>query len=302
MTSLLGITTNIIAPIFIIVGLAALIDRKFKPDARALSAIAVYLLSPCLVLDNIATSSLQTDEVWQIVAMALLSSLIMVIIGIGISRTLGFERGLATGFALTVGLLNTGNYGLPVSDFAFGKEGLQRAVIFFVVSAVWTNTVGIYVASRGTGTTRQALLNVFKGPLLYAMALGFILNLTGLGMPTPVARAVGLLSQATVPFMLVVMGLQLSRTSVRGRAGPLALAVATRLLIGPLIAVGLATLLGLTGLTRQVTILQAAMPSGVMSGVLATLFGGDAEFVAATILLSTLASIATLSVLLSLLM
>jgi predicted permease len=302
MASFLSIITNIIAPIFIIVGLAALIDRHFKPDARALSAIAVYLLSPCLVLDNIATSSLQADEVWQIVAMALLSSLVMILLGVVISRALGFERGLATGFALTVGLLNTGNYGLPVSDFAFGKEGLQRAVIFFIVSAVWTNTAGIFVASRGTGTTRQALLNVFKGPLLYAMALGFGLNLTGIGMPLPVARAVSLLSQATVPFMLIVMGLQLARTSVRGRVGPLALAVTTRLVIGPLVAIGLATLLGLTGLTRQVTILQAAMPSGVMSGVLATLFGGDAEFVAATILLSTLASIATLSVLLSFLM
>jgi malate permease and related proteins len=302
MPPLIGILTNIIGPIFIIVGLAALIDRRFKPDARALSGIAVYLLTPCLVLDNIATTSLQTDEVWQIVAMASLNSLVMICIGVGVGRALRFERALATGFALSVGLLNTGNYGLPVSDFAFGKEGLQRAVIFFIVSSVWTNTVGIYVASRGTGTTRQALLNVFKAPLLYAMALGFILNLTGLGLPVPLQRAVGLLSQATVPFMLIVMGLQLSRTSVRGRAGPLALAVFTRLVIGPLVAVGLAALLGTSGLTRQVTLLQAAMPSGVMSGVLATLFGGDAEFVAATILLSTLASMVTLSVLLSFLM
>ena len=302
MPPLLGITTNIIAPIFIVVGLAALIDRRFKPDARALSGIAVYLLTPCLVLDNIAHSSLLAAEVWQIVAMALLSSLVMVLIGVGIGRGLGFGRSLATGFALTVGLFNTGNYGLPVSDFALGAEGLQRAIIFFLATSVWTNTVGIYVASRGTGTTRQALLNVFKAPLLYAMAAGFILNLTHLSLPLPVERSVGLLSQATVPFMMIVMGLQLSRTRIRGRLGPLALAVGVRLVIGPLVAVGLAALLGLSGLTRQVSILQAAMPSAVTSGVLATLFGGDAEFVAATILLSTLVSIATLSVVLAYLM
>jgi predicted permease len=302
MPPLLGIITNIIAPVFIIAGLAALIDRRFKPDARALSGIAVYLLTPCLVLDSIAHSSLQADEVWQIAAMALVNSLVMVLFGLGAGRALGYERSLATGFALTVGLLNAGNFGLPVSDFAFGKEGLQRAVIFFVVSSVWTNTVGIFVASRGTGTIRQALLNVFRAPLPYAILAGFVLNATHLALPVPVDRAVGLLSQATVPFMLILLGLQLSRTQVRGRLGPMALAVFTRLIIGPLVAVALAALLGLSGLTRQVCILQAAMPSAVSGAVLATLFGGDAEFVAATILLSTLASMATLSVLLSTLM
>jgi predicted permease len=191
---------------------------------------------------------------------------------------------------------------LPVSDFAFGKEGLQRAVIFFLASSVWTNTVGIYVASRGIGTARQALLNVFKAPLIYAMVAGTILNVTGTTLPLPLERAVGLLSQATVPFMLVLLGLQLSRTSLTRHLAPLTLAVFVRLVVGPLVAIGLAALLGVSGLARQVSVLQAAMPSGVMSSVLATLFGGDARFVAATILLSTLASIATLTMLLAYLM
>ncbi|MGQ9501206.1 MAG: AEC family transporter [Anaerolineae bacterium] len=161
----------------------------------------------------------------------------MVILGVGISRALGFERELATGFILTVALLNTGNYGLPVSDFAFGKEGLQRAVIFFLASSVWTNTVGIYVASRGTVTARQALLNVFKSPLIYAVAVGFAINVTGVRLPLLLERVVSLLSQATMPFMLVVLGLQLSRTSLTRHLAPLTLAVFVRLVIGPLIAI-----------------------------------------------------------------
>jgi len=294
-----SIAANIIIPVFIIAGLSALIDRHFRPDARALSGIAVYLLTPSLVLDNVARSTLQANEVWQIIAMAFLNSLIMVVLGMGIARALRFERELATGFILTVALLNTGNYGLPVSDFAFGKEGLQRAVIFFLASSVWTNTVGIYVASRGIGTARQALLNVFKAPLIYAMVAGFILNVTGATLPLPLERAVSLLSQATVPFMLVLLGLQLSRTSLTRHLTPLALAIFVRLIIGPLVAIGLAALLGVSGPARQVSILQAAMPTGVMSSVLATLFGGDAQFVAATILLSTLASMVTLTLLLA---
>jgi len=75
-----------------------------------------------------------------------------------------------------------------------------------------------------------------------------------------------------------------------------------RLLLGPLIAVGLVALLGISGLTRQVAIVQSAMPTAVVTGVLASEFGADAEFVTATILVSTITSVATLSVLLSVIM
>jgi len=58
--------------------------------------------------------------------------------------------------------------------------------------------------------------------------------------------------------------------------------------------------LGITGLTRQVILTESAMPTAVISGVLAAEFGADTEFVTATILVSTLLSIVTLSVLLAL--
>jgi len=110
------------------------------------------------------------------------------------------------------------------------------------------------------------------------------------------------MADATIPIMLVVLGAQLSHASVRGRIQPILLASGLRLLLGPLIAVGLVALLGISGLTRQVAIVQSAMPTAVVTGVLASEFGADAEFVTATILVSTITSVATLSVLLSVIM
>jgi hypothetical protein len=101
--------------------------------------------------------------------------------------------------------------------------------------------------------------------------------------------------------MLLILGLQLSRTRVRGQIGPILLATVTRLAVAPLVAFPLVALLGLSGLARQVSIVEASMPTAVMGGVLATEFGGDAEFTTAVILVSTLASIVSLSVLLSML-
>jgi predicted permease len=133
----------------------------------------------------------------------------------------------------------------------------------------------------------------------YATALGFLLNTLNLSLPLPLERMSGLLSQAAVPVMLIILGLQLSRMPlVLNRVGPILLATALRLVAAPLIAFLLAYLLGLSILTRQVSIIQASMPTAVMAGVLATEFGNDAQFATAVVLVSTLASIITLSVLL----
>ena len=302
MTPLFSVAANIIGPIFLIVGLAILLDRRFALNPQVLSRVIIYLFSPFLVLDGIARSDLQADEMGLIVAMAILSILSVTLVGWGLARLCGFDRKLESAFLLGVALINAGNYGLPLCEFAFGKAGLQRAVIFYVVTAVVANTLGVYLASRGAASVRRSLLNMLTVPLPYATALGIIFNVGHVALPLPVDRAITLLSQATVPCMLVLLGLQLSRTSAKGRLGPIALVTVTRLVIAPLIAFPLAALLGLSGVTRQVSIVEASMPTAVMSGVLATEFGGDAEFATATVLVSTLASIITLSILLSLVM
>ena len=302
MASFLGVAYNVLAPIFLVIGLAVLLDRLFAPDPRAFSRAVVYLFSPCLVFDGIARSNLRAHELGLIVAVAALSSLLMALVGWGLARLFRFDRKLESAFILSIVLVNAGNYGLPLNEFAFGAAGLQRAIVFYVVTAVVANTLGVYLASRGAASVRRSLLNVLMVPLPYATALGFVVNVTATQLPLPLARMVSLLGQAAVPCMLLILGLQLSRTSVKGRIGPIALAAATRLGVAPLVAFGLVMSLGLSGLAGKVAIVEASMPTAVMGGVLATEFGSDAEFTTAVILVSTLASIVTLSVLLSILM
>ena len=302
MTSFLAIIYNVLAPIFLVIGLAVLLYRRFALDPRVFSRVAIYLFSPCLVFSGIAHSDLKADELGLIVAMAVISAILMALIGWIQARLFHFGRKLSSAFLLSVVLVNAGNYGLPLTEFAFGQAGFQRAIVFFVVTAITSNTLGVYLASRGTASVRRSFLNVLMVPLPYATVLGFLFNVKGITLPLPIDRAVTLLGQAAVPIMLLILGLQLARTSVKGRIGPILLATVTRLAIAPLIAFPLATLLGLTGLTWQVCIIQASMPTAVMGGVLATEFGSDAEFATAVILVSTLASVVTLSVLLTLVM
>jgi len=301
MTPFLDVAYNVLGPIFLIIGLAVLIDRRFAPDPRVFSRVVVYLFSPCLIFTGIARSDLQAEEMGLLLAVAALTTLLMALVGWGLTRLFRFERKLTSAFMLSVVLINAGNYGLPLNEFAFGQAGLDRAIVFFVMTAVMANSLGVYLASRGTASVRRSLLNVVTVPLPYATVLGFLVNVNNVALPVAVDRAVTLLGQAAVPCMLVILGLQLSRTSVQGQTGPILLATGTRLFIAPLIAVALTGLLGVSGLARQVAVIQASMPTAVTAGVLATEFGSDAQFTTAVILVSTLASIVSLSVLLTVL-
>lgn len=302
MLPILNIIYNIIAPIFIVVALAMLLGYRFSPDPRVFSRVIFYLFSPFLVVNSLAKSDLQANEIGLIAVMVLLFYLLMAVVSWSLARLFRFDRQLESAFMLSVVVINAGNYGLPLSEFAFGPIGLQRAVIFYVVTAVLANTLGVFLASRGAASVRQSLFNVLMVPLPYATAVGLLINLGHITLPLPLERAITLLGQATVPCMLVVLGLQLARVSAKRQWRPILLATAARLVVAPLIAFPLVALLGLSGVTRQVAIVQASMPTAVISSVLAAEFGADAEFTAAVVLVSTLASMVTLTILLWLIM
>jgi predicted permease len=262
----------------------------------------IYLFSPALVFNSLASSSLSGGEAEQLIGVAVVMSFMVAGLAWLIARGQKFNPKMESAFIMSATLINAGNYGIPLNRFAFGTAGESRAVIFYVATAFMAYTVGVFIASRGTRSAREALRNVFYVPLLYAAVLGVLFNMWNVRLPVSLDRSVNLLSDAAIPAMLVVLGIQLSRASLRGQIRPILMASSLRLLAGPLLAFGLVLVFGMSGYARQVSIVQAGMPTAVATGVLATEFGSDAEFATATILVSTVLSMATLTVLLTLVM
>lgn len=298
----LEVTYNIISPVFIIVGLTVLVDRVFDIDPRSLSRLVVYLFTPFLIFDGLAHMELKGGEAQKLAIIAIGMSLIIAALAWIMARLLHFDQRLESAFVLAAALINAGNYGIPLNRLAFGTGGEERALIFFVASIMVTYTLGVFVASRGSVSTRDALLNVLKVPMPYAAALGLAVSLGNVTLPGPVADASGIAASAAIPGMLAVLGLRLSRASLgkyRSQLRPILLASGLRLILAPLVTLGLVVVLGVGGLSRQVSLVQSAMPTAVIASVMAAEFGSDAEFVTAAILVNTLASIVTLSVLLT---
>src|SRR5690606_25115506 len=100
---------------------------------------------------------------------------------------------------------------------------------------------------------------------VYAFVLAIISQRSGIHLPPPVFRAVAITGDASIPILLIVLGIQLAETQLE-RSVNVFLAVGIRLCIGPIIAFGLAQLIGLEGTAAKVFILQMSGPVAVGMG------------------------------------
>jgi len=291
-----AILYNNIVPVFIAIGLGYALERTLKVEIESVSRTIFYALSPCLVFSSLVQSTVSGEEFWRIAAFEILITLSVALIAWGVTKALRFDRAMESAFLLVTLFVNAGNYGLSVNLLAFGEATLARAIIYFVVSSLLINTIGIYLASRGKARALDALFNVFKVPIVYALFLAIFVNLMNLNVTgSPIFKAVEMVGKGAVPLMLLLLGMQLARTPLAQGMRTVGLAAFIRLAVTPAIALPLANWLGLTGSTLQACVVEASMPTAVTATVLAIEFDAKPEFVTSVVFLSTLASPFTLT-------
>lgn len=217
------------------------------------------------------------------------------------ARALRLDRPATIALLLVVMFSNGGNYGLPVALLAFGTQALAFASVFFVCSSVLTYTGGVFLAASGRRTIAQSVAGIRHVPAIYAVAAAGIVIGLHITLPDAVMRPVTLLSDAALPVMILVLGMQLERATRPERPAVVLTAVALSLLVTPVLGWGLATLLGMQGAAFQAAVIQASMPAAVVTTVLALQYEVAPSFVTSVVAVSTLLSPFTLTWIIALL-
>ncbi len=299
MTELFKLFTNNLLPIFLVVGAGYIAGKWLKVDARSISKIVFYLFSPSLVFDLLVTSRFIFEEIFRMVAFTVASIFAVVFFTWLLGHLINLERKMLSAVLLCSMTINAGNYGLSLNLFAFGEEAMSHASIFFVTTAIIAYTAGVAVASVGRAGLTDSLKGLLKIPVVYVVPLAFIFIFLGWELPLPLMRSVSLLSDAAIPSMLLVLGLQLQNNTHRIRnVRPLLLATGMRLLGGLGVGLLLAPLFGLKGLAYKAGVLESSMPTAVLSTILATEYDAEPVFVTTAVIASTLLSPLTLTPLL----
>lgn len=300
LASLSSILINIISPIVLVAAVGFVIAKTIGVDARPMSRMMLYLFTPALVFSSTYKAKL-SSEYASIAIFAIIITIVMLVVSWLLAKVMKYDRLTSSGFMLGVLFVNAGNYGLPLILFAFGDEGLARAAFYFTMSAIFTQTLGIFVAARGKASAREAFLNVFKLPLVYAVIIGLIFNFAQITLPDPLLKSIDLAKDGAIPLMLAILGIELARVTMDNDRVVIGVATLAKLVITPLIAFPLAAIMGMTGVTRAVCIVEASMPTAVMASIIAVEFDARPKLVTGIIFASTLGSIVSLTILLGIL-
>jgi predicted permease len=292
---------NNLLPILLLSGAGFTLGKAFSVDSRTIGRIVFYIFAPTLVFDLLIQNDLKLEEAVSVMAftgtLILIMGMITLIIGLGLK----LERRILMSVLITTMFGNTGNYGLPLVSFAFGENALKYAGIYFVTTSILFNTVGILLASLGHMNFRQAMFGLLKVPIVYGVMLAAAINAFHLEIPAALARTVDLAASGSIPLMIVLLGIELSRVQWSSSLRGVGLSVSLRLLMAPLVGLLLSLLFGLQGAAHQAGVIQASMPAAVNTTILAAEYQLDSSLVTAIVFIGTLLSPLTLTPLIVLL-
>jgi len=300
-----------ILPVLSIAVVGYLLGTLRDVDVEPLATVTMYVLAPALVFHSLTTTDLGGGAIAGVVAGVVLFTLLMLGISEGVGRALGEGEPHRSAFVLASTFPNSGNMGIPLSAFAFGVVGRSTAVLFLTAQSVLVYTIGLYVASRGRGSLRESLREVFRVPLVYAVVVAGLFRWLGLVPPaeSTAMRTVGLVGDAAIPLLLVVLGIQLANVEAGAALRRVAPVNVLKLVVAPAVGVALVPVVGLVDPTVARTfVLECATPAAITPLIFAIEFDVETtddlsrpEYLSTAILTTTLVSVPTLTVLLALL-
>jgi malate permease and related proteins len=288
---------NAVVPTFVLIALGAYVDKRFPGlSMETLSRLSVQLLVPALVFAALAKTDVSMASATMLTFAYLIYLLILGLISFASTRDLAKAEARAIIVSTLFG--NTGNMGLPITLFAYGQAGLERAVILLIASLAAMFIAGPIMLAGG-GNLKKRVMETFKLPPVWATIIGVAFNLFSIEIPLSISRGLELLGDASIPLMLVALGMQMQRSwSLQFDTASIRTTV-LRLILGPLIAYAVGWFLRLSILDRNVLVLSAALPVAVTMFVIAVEVKGDAVGVARAVVATTVVSLVAIMVVLS---
>ena len=295
MSELVLIFANNLLPILLISAAGYLIGNFLHIDPKPFGRIIFNILAPVFIFDLLTRNHLSSNDVLLTVGYTLSIVLVFGLLVLLIGRLLRLEKPVLMAVLLTLIFTNSGNYGLPLISFVFGEEALAFASIYFITNAILVNTAGVVIASMGKSTIKKSLTGLVKVPTIYAVLLAIILTYTGWSLPEPLEKTVNLISSAAIPSMIILLGIQLSEAKWNSNIKALSLGVILKMGIGPIIGFILAGLFGLQGQAWKAGIINSALPTAVMTTILASEYDLEPSLVTSIVFVTTIISPLTLT-------
>ena len=309
---------DIIVPVFgmVLVGWAIGRTRLLSAEGlRGLVNVTFYALFPALLFRSMAKVRLETLEL-DIVVVFFGAGLLLYFLLLLLGRAMGMRLGERAVLALSGTFSNGVGIGIPFISYAFGEKGLVPLLMIISLNSLILLTLSSFVLEIGAqggargrllGKLGGAVLMMLKHPVIPSIFAGLIWSeltafVPGLATPVVIDRVLQALAVAAPPCGLIMAGASLAHVGLKEHWQTAAIATFFKLAILPLMVWAAGRyLFTLDPLWLTVATLNAALPAGANVYMVAQLYRTGVGLATNAVVISTTASVFTLSVVLLLL-
>ena len=298
---------DVILPVFLIIGFGYVAAKAGLFGESAVDGLMRFAQSfalPCLLFKSVAALDLlQTFDPALFISFytGALSGFALGFCGARWLFGRPLTDSVAIGFAAMFS--NSLLLGLPITERAYGVEALAGNIAIISIHSLTLYTIGITAMElariQGNGqpalaVAQRVLRAIFTQPLVLGIVAGFVVNLSGLPLPSAFTAALDMITRAAIPTALFGLGGVLLRYRPEGDLRAIAMVCVLSLLVHPAITYALGHYaLGLTTAQLRSAVMTAAMAPGVNAYLFAHMYGVARRVAASAVLIATAASIGT---------
>ncbi len=277
------------------------IDFLSENDIDPLNKVVMYVLLPCMMFNALYAADLSLiSKLTTLPFVILISSLLTGIVSYLILKKLNFSDRKMWSVLVTVMIANTAFMGYPVNIGIYGNDGFLRAIFCDMATMCTFLLLSFVLVIKFGGTVKTAVKKIALFPPLWAIILGMSFNLLNIPIGPVLDKTINYLGQGAIPLIMLSLGLSINLEGLIRSKSMVGFTSVMKLAFFPLAAAVIVTYLGFTDLQYKVTIIEAAMPSGMLSLLLSVTYKLDYELTSDCILINTVISLVTLPVILML--
>lgn len=290
-----------IAPLFILILIGFLLAKIRLSDAnwtRVLNAYSLNIGFPCLIFYGLTQKNISILDYKNVILANSIFLILCFFICFGLATFINGPLKRTLPICLTFS--NIAFLGIPILKQIYGEQSVAETGIISSCYLFWVFTIGIghlEYHKLGKIDLKEISLNLLKNPLLIAVLLGTIVNLSEWKIPTLLFLPIDMIAKSVTPLVSISLGTFMYSISFRKEKNNLLIFIFTisSLLIIPCILWLCLLFLNLDIKTYKLSILEAAMPVALTPFALAEKYNLDQEFIAKIIVVSTILSIFSIS-------
>jgi malonate transporter len=301
----MALVVTALLPVFLLIVLGFILKRsllRLDTQWHGLERLTYYVLFPVLLVQTLVKADLSTVPVAGVGGALLLSLLLMSLLCLGLRPLLA--RCAVDGPAFTSifqGATRWQTYvALAVSVNLYGDTGLALASVAMVAIIPLVNVFSVAVLAHYASPEKQSIraigMTVVRNPLIWACAIGLVLNVLHLPLPRIWHEVADALGRSSLAIGLLVTGAGLQLAGMFRPSLAASVAVLLKLVLMPALAIALAVWFGLSGSNLAIVAVCSAVPASSSAYVLARQMGGDAPLLAQIITLQTIFAAVTMPV------